>query len=69
MAQKRIRVQKHTRNISHLVFFHGKNAYVNPPQCYLIHTLPTLLALPAGCQIPHKFSHFIFMLPYIVALY
>jgi hypothetical protein len=34
------RIQTHTRNIYHLMFFHGKNVYANAPQCYVTRTLP-----------------------------
>jgi len=29
--RKDARIQKHTRNISYLVFFHGNNVFVNAP--------------------------------------
>jgi hypothetical protein len=59
MAPKNARIQKNTRNISYLVFFHVNNAYANAPSCYFISTLHTLLELSAGCETLHKLSHFL----------
>jgi hypothetical protein len=37
------RIQKCTQNMWYLLLFHGKNIYMNAPQCFLIRTLNIML--------------------------
>ena len=46
----------HAHLFIYLLFFHGNNAFVNAPQCYVIRTLPVLLIFWFICPVTETVS-------------